>query len=78
MEYIIHLYYIVHQDIFVNLTDSIGHTVQEKPLVLSNESSEANIVAGLDADHREKAEAMADFCDLLVTSLNGTAGCWYT
>ena len=38
------------------LTDSVGHTVKEEPFVSVEVSSEANVVTGLNADHREEVQ----------------------
>ncbi len=38
------------------LTDSIGHAVKEEPCVSVEVSSEADIVTGLNADHREEVQ----------------------
>ncbi len=38
------------------LTDSIGHAVEEEPCVSVEVSSEADVVTGLNADHREEVQ----------------------
>jgi len=42
------------------LTDSVGHAVKEDPPVLC--SCEADIVAGLDTDHREQLQLINITC----------------
>ncbi len=38
------------------LTDSVGHAVKEEPFVSVEVSSEADVVTGLNADHREEVQ----------------------
>ena len=38
------------------LTDSVGHAVKEEPCVCVKVSSEADVVTGLNADHREEVQ----------------------